>query len=484
MLIKTCLRILGILLMIFSVTLLPPAFIALYYQDGMVNGFLLAAASTFFSGLVLWLPFYREKHQLRTRDGFLIVTLFWVALSFAGAIPLILVATPHIPLVDAVFESVSGFTTTGSTVLTGLDYLPNSIRYYRQQLHFIGGMGIIILAVAILPMLGIGGLQLYRAESTGPVKDKLTPRITETAKALWLIYVGLTIACTISFWLAGMSWFDAVCYAFSSVSTGGNAPHDQSIGFFNSNMINLVAVIFMFLGGVSFSLHFAAFHSKNLRCYWNDSEFRAYLLILAVVFLGVFTVMIIYRRYATPQDDLIHSLFHVVSMITTTGLTTSADGFSSWPLYVPVLLLIAGLIGGCANSTSGGIKVIRVLLMQKQSVREMDRLVHPNGQFIIKINDKPVPDHVLDAIWGFMGFYLLVFALLVLALMATGLNFISAWSGVAATIANIGPGLGGFELNYSSATPMAKWLLSASMLIGRLEIFTIFVLLSPTFWRD
>ena len=484
MLIRTCLRILGLLLMIFSITLLPPVFIALYYQDGMVNAFLLTAASTFFLGLFIWFPFCRQKHQLRTRDGFLIVTLFWVTLSFAGAIPLVLVETPHIAFVDAVFEAVSGFTTTGSTVLIGLDDLPNSIRYYRQQLHFIGGMGIIILAVAILPMLGIGGLQLYRAESTGPVKDKLTPRITETAKALWLIYVGLTLVCMIAFWLAGMSWFDAICYAFSSVSTGGNAPHDQSIGFFHNNTINVIAIVFMFLGGVSFSLHFIAWHTKSLRGYWKDSEFRAYLLILCCVFLGVFIVMILNRLYDTPQDDFIQSLFHVVSMLTTTGLMTSADGFSGWPLYVPVLLVLAGLIGGCANSTSGGIKVIRVLLMQKQSAREMRRLIHPNGQFIVKINDKPVPDHVLDAIWGFMGFYLLVFGLLVLALMGTGLNFLSAWSGVASTIANIGPGLGAFELNYSSATPLAKWLLSASMLVGRLEIFTIFVLLSPAFWRD
>jgi len=482
MLITSCMRVLGLLLMVFSLTLLPPALIAFFYEDGMTHAFLFSALITFLTGLIVWLPCYRQKHQLRTRDGFLIVTFFWVALSLVGAIPLALMETSYISFVDAVFEAVSGFTTTGATVLTGIDELPQSIRYYRQQLHFIGGMGIIILAVAILPMLGIGGLQLFRAESTGPIKDKLTPRITETAKALWFIYVGMTAICAVSFWLAGMSWFDAICYAFSSVSTGGNAPHDQSIGFFRSDLINSITIVFMLLGGVSFSLHFIALRGKSLRCYWEDSECRAYLSILLAVTIAVFLVLMAYRLFSSPMESFVQSLFQVVSIMTTTGFTT--HGFSTWPLFLPVILMMVGLIGGCANSTSGGIKVVRVLLMYKQSMREMNRLVHPNGQFIVKVNDRPVLDPILDAVSGFIGIYLLVFSFFVLALMATGLDFLTAWSGVAATIANIGPGLGDFSANFSSASPVAKWILSASMLIGRLEIFTVFVLLSPAFWRD
>jgi trk system potassium uptake protein TrkH len=323
---------------------------------------------------------------MRLRDGFTVVALFWLVLGTFGALPLLLVDRPAMSVVDAIFESISGLTTTGATVLTGLDALPKSILYYRQQLQWLGGMGIIVLAVAVLPMLGVGGMQLYRAETPGPVKDtKLTPRITETAKALWYVYLGFTIACFVFYMLAGMGWFDALCHAFSTVAIGGFSTHDLSIGYFDSTAVDLVAIVFMFFAGINFSLHFYAWRYKSVRHYSQDPEFRAYAFVLLVISLLVIAALLYFRTFGGVGDGIVNGLFQAVSIATTTGFTTS--DFSAWPTAIPVLLIFASFVGGSAGSTAGGIKVIRWLLVYKQGVREIVRLVHPSAEIPVKLGN-------------------------------------------------------------------------------------------------
>ncbi|MFV1972759.1 MAG: TrkH family potassium uptake protein [Thiohalobacterales bacterium] len=475
-------RLLGLMLMVFSASLLPPVAVSWIYQDGEMRVFLIGAAAVFLLGLVGWAPVSRCREELRLRDGFLVVVMFWVVLGLVGALPLALASEPHLTLTDAVFESLSGLTTTGATVITGLDDLPASILFYRQQLQWMGGMGIIVLAVAIMPMLGVGGMQLYRAETPGPLKDtKLTPRITETAKALWYIYLGLTIACAISYWLAGMSVFDAIGHSFSTVAIGGFSTHDMSIGYFQSSTIELIAVVFMLLAGMNFALHFLAWRSFSLRPYFQDSEVKAYLGVLTVV-----TAITVYYLYYTDTfiffSDALHAgLFQAVSIGTTTGFTT-ADYFI-WPGFLPVLLLFASFIGGCAGSTGGGMKVIRFVLLIKQGRREIMRLVHPNAQIPVKVGKKTMPDRVIQAVWGFFAAYVFSFIIIMLIVMATGLDQITAFSAVAACMNNLGPGLGGVGANYADVNDTAKWALGFAMLLGRLEIFTLLILFSRSFWR-
>jgi len=440
------------------------------------NAFLI----TLVSGLVSWLPVRKQQRELRLRDGFVVVVMFWTVLSITGSLPFLLSEQPHLSLVDAVFESVSGLTTTGATVITHLDGLPPSILYYRQQLQWLGGMGIIVLAVAVLPMLGIGGMQLYRAETPGPIKDsKLTPRIKETAKALWYIYLGLTLTCAMGYWLAGMSVFDAIGHAYSTVAIGGFSTHDASIGYFNSTAIELVAVVFMLVSGMNFALHFLALREKSLAGYWRDSELKFYLLLLGMVIL--ITVLGLYLHGTAPQEALISGLFQAVSIGTTTGFLTAE--YFNWPAFIAILLLFSSFVGGCAGSTGGGIKVIRILLLIKQGVREINRLIHPNAQIPVRIGDKTVPSRVVEAVWGFFALYVGSFTVLYLLLAATGLDLMTAFSAVAACINNLGPGLSGVGLNYADLPDVAKWLLCFAMLLGRLEIFTLLVLLTPAFWR-
>jgi trk system potassium uptake protein TrkH len=476
-------RILGLLLMLFSTTMLPPLLVSTLYADGFHLSFLLGFALTFVTGVLLWVPVHHVRKELRLRDGFVVVVLFWTVLGLFGALPFAVGAEPNLSITDAVFESISGLTTTGATVITGLDELQPSLLFYRQQLQWLGGMGIIVLAVAILPILGIGGMQLYRAETPGPMKDnKLTPRITETAKALWYIYLGLTVSCTIAYWLAGMSLFDALCHAFSTVAIGGFSTHDASMGYFqHMPLIEMVAIIFMLLSGVNFALHFLAWRGMNLKPYLHDSEFRTY-----VTVLGLITVVTVFYLHLNETFDdfnrtLLHGVFQVVSIGTTTGFTTS--NYALWPGFLPVLLLFASFIGGCAGSTGGGMKVIRFLLLIKQGLREINRLVHPNAVIPIKVGGKPLPERVIDSVWGFFATYVAIFIIILLLLMLGGVDQITAFSAVAATMNNLGPGLGDVALNYSSLPDFTKWVLCFAMLLGRLEIFTLLVLLTPAFWR-
>jgi trk system potassium uptake protein TrkH len=475
-------RILGLLLMMFSVTMLPPILFSLYYEDHswlpFVEGFLLTLAA----GFLCWLPVHRTRRDLRLRDGFLVVAAFWTVLGSFGAAPLYFADALSLTLTDAIFESVSGLTTTGATVLVGLDELPRSILYYRQQLQWLGGMGIIVLAVAVLPMLGVGGMQLYRAETPGPVKDtKLTPRITETAKALWYVYLAFTISCMIGYRIAGMGWFDALCHAFSTVAIGGFSPHDMSIGFFDSAAVDLVAVFFMFAAGINFSLHFYAWRYVSVKHYSQDPEFRAYASFLLVMSILVVGLLFAYRGFIDPGQTIINGLFQAVSIATTTGFTT--ENFSAWPAAIPVLLVFASFIGGSAGSTAGGIKVIRWLLVYKQGVREIVRLVHPSATIPVKLGNKAVPYRVVDAVWGFFSVYIIVFGVMLLAMMSTGLDQVTAFSAVAATLNNLGPGLGDVSSGFMSLSDTAKWISVGGMLLGRLEIFTLLVLITPTFWR-
>jgi trk system potassium uptake protein TrkH len=475
-------RILGLLLMMFSVTMIPPLLISAWFQDQSWLPFVESFAFILLAGLVVWFPVRGKRKDLRLRDGFLVVASFWTVLGTAGALPLFLADVPSMSFTDAVFESMSGLTTTGATVLTGLDTLPESILYYRQQLQWFGGMGIIVLAVAVLPMLGVGGMQLYRAETPGPVKDtKLTPRITETAKALWYVYLAFTLACMFGYWLAGMPWFDALCHAFSTVAIGGFSTHDLSIGYFDSTAVDLVAIIFMLLAGVNFSLHFFAWKNISVRHYAQDPEFRAYFFVLLVLSSIVVFSLFFLGTYSDPNDSFINGLFQSVSIATTTGFTTA--NYAAWPGALPVLLIFASFVGGCAGSTGGGIKVIRWLLIAKQGAREIVRLVHPSAEIPVKLGHSAVQVRVVDAVWGFFSVYIVVFGVMLLAMMSTGLDQVTAFSAVAATLNNLGPGLGEVAAGFMTVSDTGKWISIVGMLLGRLEIFTLLVLVTPTFWR-
>ena len=476
-------RILGLLLALFSTTMVPPMLVSEIYDDGAMQPFIAAFMLILGIGLALWLPVRHSKRDLRLRDGFLIVVMFWVALGLSGSVPLLLSEQPSMSLADAVFESVSGLTTTGATVATGIDTLPPSILFYRQQLQWLGGMGIIVLAVAILPMLGVGGMQLYRAETPGPLKDtKLTPRITETAKALWYIYVTLTAVCAGAYWLAGMNPFDAVCHAFSTVAIGGFSTHDASLGYFDNPLIEAVAVVFMTISAVNFALHFTAWRNRGGSGYARDSELRAFVSLLLCLCLVTSAYLYLSDTFPSVLTAVRYGVFQAVSISTTTGFTTS--GYDTWPSFLPVLLLFASFAGGCAGSTGGGLKVIRVVLLIKQGMREITRLIHPSAQVPIKIGGVVTPYRVVDAVWGFFATYVATFALVLVALMATGLDQVSAFSATAACMNNLGPGLGEVANNYASIGTGAKWILSLAMLLGRLEIFTLLVILTPSFWRS
>ncbi len=479
--IGTTLRILGLLLMLLSMTFVPPIMVEQWCQDGSILPFFRTFSFTLGIGFLLWFLNRNQKHPLRTHDGFLIVVLFWVAASLVGALPLWLSHNPFLSFTDAFFESVSGFTTTGATILTNIDELPSSILYYRQQMQFLGGISIILLAVAIIPALGIGGMQLFRSEITGPVKDdKLTPRITHTAKAIWIAYLILTLICAACYWLAGMSLFDAIGHSFSTVSTGGFSTHDDSLGFFNGRYIKLIAIVFMFLGAVSFNLHFLAFKRKKISVYFQDPELRFFVKMLFSSAIIILVALVIYGHHKHSPLLAIDAVFDVFSFLTTTSFTTTTVSF---PGFIPLMLLFLGLIGGCAGSTAGGLKVVRVLLLQKQGVREIRRLIHPHGQYIVKLGDNPIGARVIEAIWGYFAIYIVVFIVLLLMLMAVEHDFYSIFSALAATLSNSGRGLGSVANNFSSLSSYTKWILSFAMIAGRLEILTILVLFSPTFWQ-
>lgn len=473
-------RIIGIFLIAFSVTLLPPMLVSLYYQDGAMHAFLFSFGIMLGLGTVLWLPVRSAHKELHIRDAFLITFLFWTVISFISALPFLF--SPGLNLAQAVFEAVSGFTTTGATVITELENLPKSILYYRQQLAFLGGIGIIVLAVAVLPMLGIGGMQLLKAETPGPMRDdKLTPRIGHAIRATIVIYVALNAACAVGYWAAGMTWFDAIGHAYATVATSGFSTHDASFGYFNSPLIEFIAIIFMLLGSLNFTIHFIAWRKLDISQYWKDIQGRVFIYIV-IVLSGICTAVLMWE--GTHPDffsALRHGTFHLVSVMTTTGFVI--EDYSLWPSFLPVLVLGSSFIGGCVGSTTGGMRVIRFILLYKQAIREITRLIHPNAVLTVKIGQKKVSEEISHAVWGFVFLYMSSYIFLSFALMATGVNIVTAFSGIAACLNLMGPGLDQVSMSFKSISDAGLWISTFAMLLGRLEVFTIFVLLTPSFWR-
>ena len=476
-------RIVGVLLMLFSLTMLPPLAVDMYYGEGTTRPFLIGMWATLSTGTVVWWPARRYHAELKTRDGFLITVLFWTVLSLFGAIPLRFADAAWHSWTDAIFESVSGLTTTGATmVASGIDDLPHALNYYRVQLHWLGGMGIIVLAVAVLPMLGIGGMQLYRAETPGPLKNaKLTPRITETARVLWLVYASLTAACALIYWACGMTAFDAICHAFSTLATGGFSTHDLSIGFYNSLPIELTCMFFMVVGAANFALHFVAWRTRSLSVYLRDTEFRTLVAIL-VVFGGLVSLPLYFQDvYPGLLDAVRHGLFTLIAFGSTSGFSTGDP--SGWPTYVPLLLVLSGFMFGNSGSTAGGVKLIRLILFVKQALRELQKLIHPSAELLIKFDGKVVSNDIVYAVGGFFSVYVGLSIVLTFAMIATGMDPVTAFSAVAAMINNTGPGLGPVYASMTTVSVPGKWILILAMLLGRLEIFTLLVVFTPAFWR-
>ncbi len=471
----------GLLAVIFSLSLLPPLLVGFLYSESRLDIFLWPMLVSFLVGMLLWGPWRPFNTRISRKDGFLIVALFWVITSALGATPLWLGV--GMSFTDAFFEATSAITTTGATVITGLDELPKSVLFYRQLLQWMGGMGLIVLGIAVLPMLGIGGMQLYRAEAPGPMKEeKITPRLANTARALWLIYLSLTVACAVAYWLAGMTPFDAIAHSFSTLSTGGFSTHDASIGYFHSRSVEAVAIVFMLLAAFNFAVHFYAIHRRDPLFYWRDPEARTFILFVVGVIVMVGLMLRFEGSYHHLSPSLQDAAFEVVSVVTSTGFGTV--DFTRWPDFLPVLLLFISFVGGCGGSTAGGMKVIRVLLLVKQGMREVKKLIHPNALLPVRLGNQVVDQRVMNGVWGFFAAYTAVFVVLMLAMMHTGLDQVSAFAAIATSMNNLGPGLGKVAYNFQAVNDAGKWISVLAMLMGRLEIFTILILISPGFWRD
>ena len=473
-------RIVAVLLGFLSLGFVPPLLFALANDDGAALAFTASLVAVPVIAALLYWPVRNARRDLRVRDGFLVVVACWGAVCLAGAIPFVLALDAS--LADAVFESTSGITTTGATVFSGLDNMPISIRWYRQQLQWMGGLGIIILAVAILPMLRIGGMQVYKAEVTGPVKEsRLTPRIAETAKALWLIYIGLTAVCAAAYWAAGMSLFDAVTHSFSTIATAGFSTYDDSIGHFDSALIDWLVVFFIFVASFNFALHFLALRRATAQVYLKDPELRLFAILLLII-SAVATVLLWQQHvYDSFWDSLRYAVFHAVSYTTTTGFAT--DSVYLWPGTLPLLLLLVSAFGGCAGATTGGFKIVRVYLLTKQGIRELHRLIHPRAVVPLKLGGRTLNQEVANAVWGFVSLYIVCVVVLTLIVAGIELDLVTAVSVVFSAMNNLGPALGEAGANWGSLENSTKWLMSFAMLLGRLEIFTILVLLTPAYWR-
>lgn len=474
---------LGMILMIFGLSILLPLSVSHLLDDGAQLAYDEALAVTFGAGAALWLLARGREAELQIRDGFLLVALVWTVLPAFATMPLLLYL-PNLSLTDAYFETVSGLTTSGATTLSDLDRLPPSINLWRTQLVWMGGMGVVVLAVAILPLLGAGGAQVFKAETPGPMKDtKLTPRITETAKGLWAIYFVITIACILAFGLAGMTWLDALIHAFSTMGLGGFAAHDASFGFWDSPLIEAVTIVFMLIASVNFATHFLAWRRRSLVAYARDPEARMVMLAM----LGSAVMIAVYLWYVDFYPDFRTSLryaaFNVVSIASTTGFATT--DFNAWPAFAPLWMLYLSCFATSSGSTGGGMKMIRALVLLKQSVREFTRILHPRAEVPLKVGGQRVEPNLIFGVLAFMLVYGLTIVGMSLAMAATGLDFVSAFSAVVACINNMGPGLNkvGPATTYAVLTDFQTWLCIAAMLLGRLELFTLLVVFTPAFWR-
>lgn len=471
---KSIVNLFSILVLFFSLSYIFPIIISLIFDDGATELFMYTLLGVGLIGLVGLLATRKVDNELSQKDGFVIIVLFWVVLCFAGSIPFYL---SGMNAIDSIFESMSGITTTGATVISNLDTLPESLLFYRQLLQWMGGMGLIVLAIAVMPLLGIGGGQIYKTEIPGAMgEQKLTPRIKETAQVLWLIYLGLTVLCAILYYLGGMGSFDAVSHAMSTVAIGGFSTHNDSIGHFNSIAIETICIVFMLLSAFSFTLHyFAVFKKKPLK-YFYDPEIRFFMSILVIIFIMCAMISNI-SNYGPNLREL---AFHSVSMLTTTGFSISNS--SEWPFSISFILLIGAFIGACAGSVGGGVKSWRVLIMINHAHKNLMRIIHPNSVISLKIGTKNVNDEVATSVWGFFSIYIISFIILLLFVLITGVDFESAFSAVGACLNNLGPGLGIVSENYANINSTSKGILAFAMLLGRLEIFTLLVILTPMFW--
>jgi trk system potassium uptake protein TrkH len=458
-------HVLGSLLALFSLYFLLPIVTALIYHESAVVAFLIGAGATGGIGLLLRLLTARSRSELKPRDGYLLVTLSWLSVAAVATIPL-MVQLPGLSFTDAFFETMSGLTTSGGTILSGLENLPHAVNLWRNALSWLGGMGIIVMAVAILPLLGVGGMQMYRAEAPGPVKDsRLAPRITETAKLLWLVYAGMTAACALILWAAGMSVFDAICHAFATLSLGGFSNYDNSIGHFNSPTIEFVLMVFMLLAAMNFATHFVALRKGTPGVYGRDPEARWMLLWILASCTGV--ACFVYWRGVYPDflTALRYVSFNLISIATDCGLVNTDYG--NWPIFAPMWMLFLSCVCVSSGSTGGGIKMFRSLVLIKQSLREMFTLVHPQAVAPLKIANHVVPNRVVYSVLAFIFLYFMTIVVLTFGMLASG------------------PGLGvvGPAANYASLSDFQTWLCTTAMFLGRIEIFTCLVLFTPAFWR-
>ena len=462
--------------MFFSISFVIPIITSIIYKDGALSVFIITFSIVFIIGFLGWMALRNSNEEMTHKDGFLVITLFWIVLSSAGSIPFTL---SGMSFIDAFFESMSGITTTGATVITNLSALPESLLIYRQLLQWMGGMGLIVLAIAVMPLLGIGGGQLYKAEIPGAMNDqKLTPRIKETAQALWLIYLLLTVCCAILYFFAGMNAFDAISHSLSTVSIGGFSTYDQSIGYFKNGLIETVCIIFMLLSALSFALHYFAFYMKKPLKYLYDPELRFFLSIIAFIFL----LSVLLNYFSTQgQASIRELLFHSVSIVTTTGFAIGDS--NQWNPSIGFLLLVGAFIGACSGSVGGGIKSWRVLVMINSAYINLKQMIHPNAVISLKIGTKSLENDVTASVWAFFSVYVISFVVLLLALVSTGLDFQSAFSAIGACLNNLGPGLGEVSQTYSSVSSAGKVILSFAMILGRLEIFTLLILFTPAFWQ-
>ena len=473
----------GRLSALFGLLMAVPLLFSWAEHDGAETAFVSSMSITMALGLMMILATRRFGRELQPRDGFLLVGTTWLLLPAFGALPLMLGA-PHLGFTDAYFEAMSGFTTTGATLIVGLDSLPVSINVWRCFLVLIGGMGIIVLVVAILPLLGVGGSQLFRAETAGPLKDtKLTPRIEDTARGLWTVYFGIATACFFAYWLAGMDGPDAFMHMCSTMGLGGFSSHDQSFAYWNSEPIEAVAVFFMAAAGVNFALYFLVARRRDFSVLWRDAEARAYASTLAMAILAGATYLYLNGTYETWLLCLRNVSFNLVSVATTTGFA-SVD-YAQWPVFLPASMLLLGSFVTCAGSTGGGIKMVRFVLLLKQVGRELVRIVHPNVVNPIVYAGKVVDARVMHGMIAFMMVYGALLMALSMALVFSGLDLITSFSAVIACMNNIGPGLGqvGPAGNYAGLTDLQTWICTVAMLLGRLELLSVLVLLTPQFWR-
>ena len=474
---------LGLLLAAFALSFALPIACSLLMGDGLWPKFLLAAALAAGCGLVLAAATARLKRELRARDGFLLVTLGWLVLSAAAAVPLLLIL-PQLTFTGAYFEAMSGLTTTGSTVLSGLDALPPSLNFWRASLHWFGGLAIIVMALAVLPLLGVGGMQLYKGQAPGSVKEeRLTPRITATARSLWLVYALITVAGIVALRICGMSWFDAICHAFSAVGLGGFSTHDRSIGYFDSPAIELTLVALMLVAALNFARHFVALKRLSLDTYRVDPECRALFVILSVSVVGIAALLTWHGVYGGFLTALRHSAFNVVSQATTSGFTS--QDYQQWPVFAPYWMLFLSCIVCSTGSTGGGIKMFRTLLLARQAGRELKLLVHPAAMAPVRIGGRVIPDSVGHAVLAFIFLYFITVVFFTFAMLLTGLDFDSALAASVASINNTAHGFGppGAVHNFHGLTALQTWLCTAAMLLGRLEIFSVIVLATPAYWR-